>query len=191
MPRRQESRAGRVAASPIRCLVLDVDGVLTDGRLYYDEDGRSQRVFHVQDGIAIEWFQSLGGVLAILSGKSSPAVAIRAAHLGIRHVIQGSRDKLADLKGLLSQASVAPEETAFMGDDLPDLPAMRACGLAIAPANAVEPVRSAAGLVTRRPGGEGAVREALEHLMRLNGDWDVILQRYGQTGETADGGKRG
>ena len=161
---------------PFCCLVLDVDGVLTDGRLYYGEDGQQQRAFHVHDGIAIHWFQRLGGIVAILSGKSSPAVAARAADLGIRHVIQGSRDKLADLTRLLSELDVPPSQAAFVGDDLPDLAAMRAVGLAIAPSNAVEQVRAAARVVTSAAGGHGAVREAIEHLLRCAGRWEDVLK---------------
>jgi 3-deoxy-D-manno-octulosonate 8-phosphate phosphatase (KDO 8-P phosphatase) len=158
----------------IRCLVLDVDGVLTDGRFYYADDGRVLRAFHVQDGIAIEWFQRLGGIVAILSGKSSPAVAARAADLRIRHVIQGSQDKLADLRKLLDTLDVSLQETAFMGDDLPDIAPLRACAVAIAPRNAVHEVRAVAEFITEQSGGNGAVREAIELIIKRNDRWAEI-----------------
>jgi 3-deoxy-D-manno-octulosonate 8-phosphate phosphatase (KDO 8-P phosphatase) len=162
----------------IRCLVLDVDGVLTDGRLLY---GGSEplRAFHVHDGLAVAWFQKLGGVVAILSGKKSAAIEARAAELGIRHVIQGSSDKLADLKTLLAKLEIPPEHVAMVADDLPDLPALRLCGYPIAVANAVKEVKSAARFVTERAGGHGAVREAIEHLLRAAGNWDRVLAQYG------------
>jgi 3-deoxy-D-manno-octulosonate 8-phosphate phosphatase (KDO 8-P phosphatase) len=163
----------------IRCVVLDVDGVLTDGRLLYGGCTEPLRVFHVHDGLAVEWFRKLGGVVAILSGKTSLAVETRAAELGIPHVIQGSRDKLADLKRLLSKLELEPEQVAMIADDLPDLPALRFCGYQIAVANAVEEIKAAARYVTRHKGGRGAVREALEHLMRLDGRWSRVLEHYG------------
>lgn len=163
----------------IRCLVLDVDGVLTDGRLYYGESGDALRAYHVQDGIAIGWFQRLGGVVAILSGKDSPAVAARARDLRIEHVIQGSRDKLADLTALLERLHLRFDQTAMVGDDLPDLAAMRRVGLAIAPANAAPQVMGAARLVTQRRGGRGAVREAIEHILQTSGQWPQVLAWFG------------
>jgi len=176
--------------SAIRCLVLDVDGVLTDGGLYTDDSGLQMRRFHVHDGFAISWFQKLGGVVVICSGKDSPAVAARARELGIQHVIQASRDKLADLHALLTHLGVTLEEVAMIGDDLPDLPVMRSCGFPIAVANAVAEVRAAARLVTRRGGGQGAVREAIEHLLRTSGQWAEVLAHYGVPAEQRAGSER-
>ena len=163
----------------LRCLCLDVDGVLTDGRIYTDAAGHSARAFHVHDGLAIHWFQRLGGIVAIISGKDSAAVDARARELGIEHVIQGSRDKLADLQRLLTQLDLRLEQVAMVGDDLPDLPVLRRCGYPIAVANAVDEVKAAARLVTQRPGGHGAVREAVEHLLRESGGWRQVLEHYG------------
>lgn len=163
----------------IRCLCLDVDGVLTDGRIHITEDGHSGRVFHVHDGLAIHWFQRLGGVAAIISGKHSLAVAVRARELGIEHLIQGSRDKLADLKALLSELNLTLDQVAMIGDDLLDLPILCKCGFPIAVANAVDEVKAAARLVTQRAGGHGAVREAVEHLLRASGRWREVLEHYG------------
>jgi 3-deoxy-D-manno-octulosonate 8-phosphate phosphatase (KDO 8-P phosphatase) len=159
----------------IRCIVLDVDGVLTDGRLLYGDHGEPLRAFHVHDGLAVEWFQRLGGEVVILSGKTSVAVETRARELGIRHVIQGSQDKLADLKRLLARLEIEPQRVAMVADDLPDLPALRFCGHPIAVANAVEQVKSVAAYVTQRSGGQGAVREAIEHLLRADGRWVQLV----------------
>ena len=163
----------------IRCVCLDVDGVLTDGRIFVDSEGRSARAFYVQDGFAIRWFQKLGGVAVILSGKSCAAVEARARDLGIEHVVQGSSDKLADLRTLAARLSLQLCEIAFIGDDLPDLPPMRACGFPVAVANAVPEVKAAAKLVTQRAGGQGAVREAIEHVLRRDGRWQEVLRYYG------------
>ena len=163
----------------IRCLVLDVDGVLTDGRLLYAGHARPLRAFHVHDGLAVEWFQRLGGVVAILSGKRSAAIKLRATEIGIRHVIQGSRDKLTALERLLSKLGIAPQQVAMIGDDLPDLPALRLCGYPVAVANAVPEVKAVARYVTERNGGDGAVREAVEHLLRVAGRWEEVLEHYG------------
>lgn len=162
----------------IRCLILDVDGVLTDGRLWYGASSEPLRAFHIHDGLAIRAFLGAGGHVAIVTGKMSEAVANRARELGLRHVIQGSTDKLRDVMGLLGAVDVRMEHTAMIGDDLPDLPVLRVCGYPIAVANAVEEVRSAARFVTTRCGGDGAVREAIEHLMRPDGRWDEAVARY-------------
>lgn len=167
------------AMGEIRCLCLDVDGVLTDGRLQIDDDGRGARVFHVHDGFALHWFQRLGGVVVLCTGKESEAVAARARELGIEHVIQGSRDKLADVQALLGRLDIGLPQVAMIGDDLPDLPIMQRCGFPIAVANAVEEVKAVARLVTRHSGGGGAVREAVEHLLRWSGRWSEVLRQYG------------
>ncbi len=163
----------------IRCVVLDVDGVLTDGSLYTHDDGRGGRVFNVHDGFAIAWWLRLGLGVVICSGKESPAVAARAAELRIEHVIQGSRDKLGDLTAILPRLGVGLPQVAMIGDDLPDIPVLRVCGYPIAVANAVDEVKAAARYVTRRTGGQGAVREALEHLLRAGGRWSEVLAAYG------------
>jgi 3-deoxy-D-manno-octulosonate 8-phosphate phosphatase (KDO 8-P phosphatase) len=167
----------------IRFLCLDVDGVLTDGRLYMDAEGRTSRAFHTQDGLAIRWFERLGGVAIIVTGKQSHTVQVRAAELGIQHVIQSSDDKLADLRRLIDRLGGTVADVAAVGDDLPDLPVMRACGLAIAVANAVDEVKAAARYVTKRSGGQGAVREAIEHILRRSGRWEQVLRHYEGQGE--------
>ena len=162
----------------IRCLCLDVDGVLTDGRVYVDEDGRPLRAFHIHDGLAIHWFQRLVGPVVIITGKTSQGVAARARELDIRHLIQGSTDKLADLQQLLSRLDLRLEQVAAIGDDLLDLPVLKRCGFPIAVANAVDEVKAAARLVTQRPGGHGAVREAVEYLLREAGRWQEVTDHY-------------
>lgn len=172
-------------------LILDVDGTLTDGRLYLGEQGEPARAFHTQDGLAIRWFQRLGGTVIILTGKSSHGVARRAAELEIAHVVQGSNDKLADARRLFASLGRELGGAAVVGDDLPDLPLFHACGFSIAPANAVPEVCAAAKFVTKRPGGAGAVREAIEHLLRRDGRWAEVLQHYSSPREAEAVGRGG
>lgn len=152
-------------ARRVRLLVLDVDGVLTDGRLYITASGEEFKVFHVRDGAGIVAVQRAGIAVAIISGRNSAAVSRRAEELGIRHVRQGVADKAAVLRTLLGELGVAAEETACVGDDTPDLPMLAAAGLAIAVADAHPEVRSAAHWVTRVDGGCGAVRETCDLLL--------------------------
>lgn len=161
-----------------RCLVLDVDGVLTDGRFLYGGCTEPMRGFHVHDGLAIEWFQKLAGPVVILTAKQSFAVETRAAELSVKHVIQGSRDKLGDLKRLLATLEIGIDQVAMVGDDLPDLRVLTKCGYPIAVANAVAEVKSIASYVTERAGGDGAVREAVEHLLAQDGRWNEVVKHY-------------
>ncbi|MBL8878997.1 MAG: HAD hydrolase family protein [Phycisphaerales bacterium] len=163
----------------IRCLCLDVDGVMTDGRLWIDDDGRPLRAFHVHDGFAIRCFQRVGGVVMILTGKQSNCVAARARELSIEHIVQGSGDKLSDLRRMLAGLAISFEETAMIGDDWPDMGVMKAVGYPIAVANAVEEIKAVARYVTTLRGGEGAVREAIEHLLGADGRWREAVERFG------------
>ena len=158
-------------ASRIRLLVLDVDGVLTDGGLLYRASGEETKRFHVHDGLALVAAVKAGLQIAVLSGRASAAVTRRMAELGVTEVHQGVADKVAALEALRERLGLAPREVAVMGDDLPDLPAMSRAGLALAPANAVAEVRRAAHWVARRRGGDGAVREAVEMLLRARRAW--------------------
>jgi 3-deoxy-D-manno-octulosonate 8-phosphate phosphatase (KDO 8-P phosphatase) len=158
-------------ASRIRLLVLDVDGVLTDGVLVYGASGEETKRFHVRDGLAIQQARRAGVEVAIVSGRASAAVTRRMSELGVVEVHQGVGDKESLLRGLLARLEVKSAETAVMGDDLPDLPLMRIAGLAMAPADAVPEVRQAAGWVSRSAGGHGAVREAVEMLLRSRKAW--------------------
>ena len=152
-------------ARRIRLLALDVDGVLTDGRLYLSPAGEELKVFHVRDGSGLVAVQRAGITVAIVSGRDSAAVSRRAAELGIRHVHQGVADKGAELDRLLADLAIEPAETACVGDDTPDLPMLRRAGLAIAVADAHPALAEAAHWTTAAPGGRGAVREVCDLLL--------------------------
>lgn len=161
----------KARARGIRLLVLDVDGVLTDGRLVYAPTGEELKVFHVHDGLALAAARASGLGVAVISGRASPAVSLRMAELGVLEVSQGAADKAAVVEALLRRLGVSLSETAYMGDDLTDLPLLRRVGLALAPANAVAEVKQVAQWVARRGGGEGAAREAVEALLKARGAW--------------------
>jgi 3-deoxy-D-manno-octulosonate 8-phosphate phosphatase (KDO 8-P phosphatase) len=162
----------------IELLVLDVDGVLTDGSITYTDGGVEIKAFHVRDGSGLKLWQRQGRRAAVISGRSSRAVAVRAAELGIDPVIQGAPDKLAAYRQLLAGVGVGPERVCFVGDDLPDLPPLCNCGLAVAVADACPEVRAEAHYVTRAPGGRGAVREVIELLLRSQGRWQAVVEGY-------------
>jgi 3-deoxy-D-manno-octulosonate 8-phosphate phosphatase (KDO 8-P phosphatase) len=155
----------RDALRRVRLLVLDVDGVLTDGRLYYGPRGESLKVFHVRDGFGIKQVDSAGIAVAILSGRKSAAVSRRARELGIRSVTQGAADKLLELRKLAKTRGIPLEHCACVGDDTPDAPILAAAGVGIAVADAHPDALAAAKLVTTRPGGQGAVREVCDWLI--------------------------
>ena len=159
----------------IQLLVLDVDGVLTDGGLYVDDKGHPSKKFNVKDGLGIKLAQRFGIQVAILTGKTSRVVEHRAKELGIEHVIQGSKDKGADLNALCETTGIPTRFTAMMGDDLPDLPAFAVVGYKIAVRDAVDEVQAVADFVTTKPGGQGAVRQAIEHLLKAQDKWDTAL----------------
>jgi 3-deoxy-D-manno-octulosonate 8-phosphate phosphatase (KDO 8-P phosphatase) len=152
-------------ARRIRLLVLDVDGVLTDGRLFLSASGEELKVFHVRDGSGLVAVRRAGIEVAIVSGRDSPAVTRRAAELGIRHVRQGVADKGEELDRLLAELGVDAAETACVGDDTPDLPMLRRAGLAIGVTDAHPALLEAAHWITRSPGGHGAVREVCDLLL--------------------------
>ncbi len=158
-------------ASRIRLLVLDVDGVLTDGGLFVSAGGEEIKRFHVHDGLALVAARRAGLQIAILSSRASAAVTRRMTELGVSEVHQGVTDKAGALNALRERLGLAVGEVAMMGDDLPDLPAMARAGLALAPANAAAEVRRAAHWVSRRRGGDGAVREAVEMLLKSRRAW--------------------
>jgi 3-deoxy-D-manno-octulosonate 8-phosphate phosphatase (KDO 8-P phosphatase) len=158
-------------AARIRLLVLDVDGVLTDGGLLFGASGEETKRFHVHDGLALVAARQAGLEIAVLSSRASPAVTRRMAELGVREVHQGVADTAAALDALRERLGLAVGQVAMMGDDLPDLPAMARAGLALAPANAAAEVRRAAHWVARRGGGAGAVRDAVEMLLKARRAW--------------------
>lgn len=162
----------------IRLLLLDVDGVLTDGRIIYDAQGVETKAFDVKDGHGLKLLQRAGVRVGIITGRSSEVVNIRARELGIDIVYQGAKDKLLPFQEILQTLRLAADEVAYMGDDLPDLPVLRRAGWAVAPADAVEEVKPYVHYVTRRGGGRGAVREVCELLLRESGRWDELTDRY-------------
>jgi 3-deoxy-D-manno-octulosonate 8-phosphate phosphatase (KDO 8-P phosphatase) len=159
-------RARAAALSDIRLLVLDVDGVLTDGRLRYGPRGEAEKSFHVRDGYGIKTVLAAGVAVAVISGRNSPAVARRCQELGIRYVHQGIEDKAQVLRELLTTLRIAARQCACVGDDEPDVPLMKQAGLAVAVADAHPSARSIAHRRTRLPGGAGAVREVCDWLLR-------------------------
>ena len=155
----------RARASALRLLALDVDGVLTDGRLYYGNDGEELKAFNIKDGVGLKLLQQAGVAVAIITGRRSQIVERRATELGIAHVVQGREDKRAALEELCASLDLALSQCAYMGDDLPDLGALRSAAIGLAPADAVEAVAEAADWQSRYPGGGGCVREACEQLL--------------------------
>lgn len=164
-------------AVKVRLVVFDVDGVLTDGRLYLGDSGEEYKVFHVRDGQGLVMLRDSGVRIAVISGCSSRAVAERMVELGIDYVFQGQADKLEVFEALLNDVGLEPTEVAYVGDDLPDLPVMRQVGLAIAVADAHPWVKQHAHWQTRLPGGQGAVREVCELLMEAQGMLASLLMR--------------
>ena len=155
----------KVAPTNIKWLILDVDGVMTDGRLYYSADGEALKVFHVRDGHGIKSLLAAGIGVAIISGRRSAALDRRARDLGIRHIQQGIEDKGAALQALISELGITPAECACLVDDTPDLPMMAIVGWPVAVADAHPQVLSAARHVTQLPGGAGAVRELADLIL--------------------------
>jgi 3-deoxy-D-manno-octulosonate 8-phosphate phosphatase (KDO 8-P phosphatase) len=161
----------------IKLLVLDVDGVLTDGSIVYAGAEVEVKTFHVRDGSGLKLWQQEGKQAALISGRRSAAVERRAAELGITPVVQGVGDKLAAFRQLLAATGRTPDEVCALGDDVLDLPLLRRAGLAIAVADACSEVRQVAHHVTQAPGGRGAVREAIELILRCQGAWQRVLER--------------
>lgn len=162
----------------IELLVLDVDGVLTDGRLILSPAGDETKVFNSRDGAGMKYWKRVGGKLAIISGRGSPAVKVRAEELSVDAMRINAKNKLPVLEEVLSELGVSAEHAAAVGDDLTDIPMMRRCGFAAAPADAHELVRAEADYVARLEGGAGCVREIIEMLLKRAGKWGDILQRY-------------
>ena len=165
-------------ARSVRLLVLDVDGVLTDGRLYFSEDGQELKTFDTQDGHGIKMLQNAGIQCAIITGRNTQLVARRAANVGIKHLLQGREDKGIALKSLSQELNIPLDEIAYMGDDWPDLPAIRMAGFGVAVANAHRELRRYADLVTTATGGRGAVREICDLILESQGLYQQALTPY-------------
>ena len=162
----------------IKLLVLDVDGVLTDGRMVVNADGGESKFFNSQDGHGIRLWRRAGLKVAILSGRHTEATTYRAEHLEAEYVFQDCHYKLPVLRELLEKLGLSPQEVACVGDDLPDLPMIRYVGFGVAVANAVDEVKQYADYVTARRGGHGAVREVIEYILKSNGKWQQLMKRY-------------
>lgn len=162
----------------IRLLLLDVDGVMTDGRIVYDNHGVETKAFDVKDGHGLKLLQRAGVRVGVITGRQSEVVNVRARELGIDIVYQGVKEKLVPYRELLATLGLTDEEVAYVGDDLPDLPVLRLAGWAVAPADAVEEIRAHVHYVTTCPGGRGAVREVCELLLKETGRWAEVTARY-------------
>lgn len=162
----------------IELILSDVDGVLTDGGLYFDNEGIETKKFHIRDGLGIKLWQRAGCRFGILTARTSQIVRLRAAELGVDLVRQGFENKLPAAQEMVRQLRLSPEQVCYVGDDLTDLPVMRYVGLGVAVADASSDVRQRADLVTSLGGGNGAVRELVEILLRAKGRWDDLIEKY-------------
>jgi 3-deoxy-D-manno-octulosonate 8-phosphate phosphatase (KDO 8-P phosphatase) len=163
----------------IQLIVFDVDGVLTDGSLIYDNTGNELKRFNIRDGFGIRAARFSGIPVGVLTARSSAVVARRAEELKIDHYFHGCKDKAAGIEAIAARARVALEQTAFMGDDILDLPALKKVGYPMAVADAAIEVLEAAKFVSESDGGRGAAREAVEHILRAQGKWDAVLAAFG------------
>jgi 3-deoxy-D-manno-octulosonate 8-phosphate phosphatase (KDO 8-P phosphatase) len=169
-------------AARIKVLLMDVDGVLTDGRLYFypGPDGAmvESKAFDSQDGIALRWLSWYGIRTGVISGRDSPATLARAQQVSMTWVFQGHIEKIPLFEQVMAEANVTKDEVAYVGDDLTDVVIMNRVGLSAAPANSRSEVKNAATVVTDAPGGSGAVREFIELILRAQGSWSEILKKY-------------
>lgn len=175
----------------VKLIVLDVDGTLTNGSLILGDDGRQTKAFHVADGLGIVMAQAAGLKIAVVSGRSSRAVEARMAELQVADVVQGCGDKAMAVRGLLAKYDLRPDQAAFVGDDVNDLPAFDAVGVKIAVADASEHLKARADWVTPRGGGHGAVRDAIEEILRRQGRLDAAVAAYLARTESARAGPDG
>jgi 3-deoxy-D-manno-octulosonate 8-phosphate phosphatase (KDO 8-P phosphatase) len=165
-------------AKQLKLLILDVDGVLTDGRLFFDHQGAEYKAFHTQDGQGIKLLQQTGVAVAVISGRKSSAVALRMHDLGIQQIHQGQAHKVNAFETILSTLNIMPDQAVHVGDDFPDLPLMQRAGLAIAVEDAHFAVKEYADCTTENQGGLGAVREVCDFIMQAQGNFEPILQHY-------------
>lgn len=175
-------------AKSIRLLAMDVDGVLTGGEIVYGNSGEELKVFNILDGLGLAVARHAGLMTALITGRKSAAVERRATELGITHLITGCRDKGAAIRNLLSETGVRADETAFVGDDINDILAFRACGWKIAVNNACEDIKAQADHITDRRGGQGAIREVIELILKSQGKWASTVEAYLKALEQSDAG---
>ena len=162
----------------IRLVIMDVDGVLTDGTLSLSDDGVETKHFNVRDWTGIAFLERVGIRTAVVSGRASKAVEMRARETGVTEVHLGAKDKLPVVRELMQRLGLGPEEVAFIGDDVLDIPAARGVGFPVAVADAHEELKACCGLVTKSPGGKGAVRELAELILVAQDKWGVVMKRY-------------
>jgi 3-deoxy-D-manno-octulosonate 8-phosphate phosphatase (KDO 8-P phosphatase) len=162
----------------VELILADVDGVLTDGKIILDNQGIESKQFHIHDGLGIKLWQKAGYRFGVITQRSSQSLKVRAAELGIEIVRQGTPDKLASVKQVVSEVRLGVAQVCYLGDDLPDLPVLRAVGMGVAVADACEELRQAADYVTKAPGGAGAVRETIELILKAQRRWDDVIQTY-------------
>ena len=162
----------------IDLLILDVDGVLSDGRIVYDSRGAETKAFHVLDGQAVKYWRRVGHEVAILSGRASRTIRLRARELGVRAVYMNAKDKLPVFEKILTHFGRHADRACYIGDELVDVPVMARAGFAVAPAGAVDEVKRVAHYVTRHPGGAGAVREAIQLILEYQDRWADATARY-------------
>ncbi len=168
----------------VELILSDVDGVLTDGGILYDNQGIEIKKFHIRDGLGIKLWQRAGFRFGVLTARSSHIVKVRAAELGVDIVRQGFENKLPAAKEVLRQLGLRPDQACFIGDDLTDLPVIQHFGLGVAVADAAAEVRALATHVTRAAGGQGAVREVIETILRAKNRWDDLVQTYIDASQT-------
>ena len=166
------------AIGNITLFVFDVDGVLTDGGIYVDDTGNEFKKFHVRDGMMMRAAQKVGYKIGIISARPARMTALRMTDLKVDAFVQGEHDKASALRRMCDQLDVEPAQTAFMGDDLFDLPALRISGYPVTVADAPQDVKQFAEYVTQQPGGHGAVREAIEHVIKAQGRWEELIGQY-------------
>ena len=162
----------------VELILSDVDGVLTDGGLIFDNQGIEIKRFHVRDGLAIKLWRRGGFKFGVLTARTSHIVKLRSTELGVDVVRQGFEEKLPVAQEVANELGLTLEQVCYIGDDLPDLPVMRSVGLAVTVADACDEVRAMAHHVTKRSGGHGAVREAIEHITKAKGVWDDLIPKY-------------
>ena len=167
-----------IAFDAINWLILDVDGVLTDGSVILGPDGTEHKRFNLQDGHGIRMWKRAGCDVALISGRSSEATLVRARQLDVEHVFQGPHYKLPVLQEFLEKQQLDPTQVAYVGDDLMDLPPVRHVGFGVAVANAVDELKAHADYITTRPGGAGAVREVIDLVLKESGRWEALMERY-------------
>lgn len=165
-------------ASKVRLILSDVDGVMTDGKIIYNADGIESKVFSVRDGFGIRLWIESGGLFGIVTGRSSNVVRMRSDELGVHILRQGIKDKAEALRQIVSALGVSLEETAFIGDDYPDLPAMQIAGFPATVADAAEEIRASSVWVSEFAGGAGAVRQLIETILKARNQWNSAIQFY-------------